>query len=278
MDVALIPPRGLENYALSSRFHLALALPSLLLRKPYTEMYKRASRLGDYVIVDNGAAEGESASTEDILAAAGALKAHEVVAPDAIQNSRVTIEMVMQFTHHLEVNTINSYQVMAVPQGTTWKHFTKCVNVFAEQERVGTVGIPRHMPTTVGQTAARIDLANWIQNKHPGRFEIHLLGANPVWLAEIRMASKYAPHIRSVDSSLPFNYAIAGYRLEEQLAKGHNHEVVRRDPTYFATDWANRINTALLRSNIQTFMKWAGNDNYSTPQSRAGSSETTRVS
>ena len=251
MHVALIPPRGLENYALRSNFHLTLAIPGLQSRKTYGGMYQRAVRLGDYVVLDNGAAEGQPATDEALFNMGKALQCNEVVLPDSMYESKQTVEAVARFLSNPNFVWDVVPKMMAVPQGTALRSFRYCINAFAEMPDIKVIGIPRHIIPTLDMKSARVDLANWIAENHPNRFEIHFLGMHPMWLGEIPATVKYAPHVRSVDSSLPFNYAIARKRLVG--AK----DIVMRPDFYFEEDWSRRISTKLVRDNIKTLMEWA---------------------
>lgn len=248
MLVGLIPPRGLENFALGSNFHLALALPDLMARKTYGHMYARAARLGDFVVLDNGAAEHALVDDADLMQAATIIGAAEVVAPDVIRDGKATIKRTKVF--------ITKYRpqvpLMAVPQGINLGELQSCVHNFAAVAEITTLGIPRHLIKTLNVKSARIDLANWIQEKYPDRFHLHMLGMEPTWLQEVRAAHKYAPHIRSIDSSLPFNYAMA------ELFIGATSQAIARPNGYLSRDWNGRVKPKLVRQNIEQLIDWAG--------------------
>lgn len=246
--VALIPPRGFENFALESNFHLALALPDLMARKTYGGMYARVSRLGDMVVMDNGAAEGSLVSDFDLLAATSKVAAHEVVAPDVLCNAEATVKRTRDFlaTSSSQLPT----NVMAVAQGSTIAEFRNCVDRFADMGQITTIGIPRHMITTLDKTPARIDFATWITSKHAERFQMHFLGTNPSWIKEVKAAAKYTA-VRSVDTSLPFNYALADVLLSM------TNEVIHRPTGYFTRRWEALGRPKLIRQNVETFMSWA---------------------
>lgn len=248
MQVGLIPPRGLENYALRSKFHLALAIPDLMSRRAYGGMYMRLARLGDFVVLDNGIAEGQPSPPESLMAQAATLGAQEVVAPDVMKDANATIKAVEDF---FKLERPARFQYMAVVQGEKVEDFFKCADVFASIESINTLGIPRHMLTTLNQKAARIDFAYVVDERYPGRFDLHLLGTNPMWIPEVKHAAKYSPFIRSVDTSMPFSYALAG----QDLALTTEH--ITRPDRYFDIDWPSKVDGPLIRSNIRTFMEWA---------------------
>lgn len=249
MKVGLIPPRGLEGLAQRSKFHLALAIPELLAYRPYGGMYLRLRKAGDFVVLDNGLAEGKPATPTDLMTHAAVMGASEVVLTDVMRDADATIKVVKAFFNGQEIPTQHRY--MAVAQGTKSEDYFRCVEEFSKLSHVKTVGLPRHMLETLGIKAVRIDLAHWIEDHYPNRFDIHLMGANPVWLPEVRNASKYAPFIRSVDTSMPFSYAIE----REDLALTTRQ--ITRPAKYFDIDWSYRVDGSLLRSNIQTLLGWA---------------------
>lgn len=251
MEAALIPARGLEIYALRSTFHLALAIPDALNNPYYVGAYRRAANRGDYIILDNGAAESQMAPDKQLIEASRLLRANEIVAPDVIKDGSATVLRTKGFCNQF-AQDLTGLKVMAVAQGSKLAGFRTCVDNFARVSKIKVVGIPRHAIDTLNSKAARIDLANWINEAYPLRFDIHFLGTNPKWLHEIKAAATYAPHVRSVDSALPFNYTIAHTKLAT------TNKSLTRHPRFFTYDWSRDVPANLLRDNIKTFMEWAG--------------------
>ena len=253
MKVGLIPPRGLEGYALESDFHLTLPIEETTTNREYMRVYGRAAARGDYIVLDNGAAEGAMVTTERLLEEARRFDADEIVAPDEMRNPTATTEAVRQFLSHLkrleETTEMPTYKVMAVAQGTKMRHFEECVEDFSSSSRIDVLGIPRHMLKTLWLTS-RCDLARWVEKEFPGRFEVHLLGANPLWMREISTVAREIPSVRSLDTSLPFTYALASIDLEQA-----RHQFMRVK-NYFTHDWF-RVDPSLVQKNIQTYLKWA---------------------
>jgi hypothetical protein len=60
--------------------------------------------------------------------------------------------------------------------------------------------------------------------------------------------------IRSVDSSLPFNYAIAGHYLDPN---GANKTEVKRPKDYFDINWFGKCDTNKVKFNTGAFLNWA---------------------
>lgn len=265
MKIALIPPKGLEGFALHSTFHLNLGLPALMKNPNYLNVYQRAKRGGDYIVMDNGIAEGHKATGSEILAAAALLCADEIVLPDVLYDHSKTLERVNFFLTNFKTQAreMGIKKMMAVAQGKSRQNLQHCINQYAEQSAITCIGIPRHLIQTTGSTSIRIDIANWIQSVHKGRFEIHLLGADPNARKEIRWAATYAEHIRSIDSSMPFNYALAGYPLD---GVGSIH----RPDAYFSRAWGTVSNVELVKHNIAVFKGWANGEQSGGEKASAG--------
>jgi hypothetical protein len=255
MLAALIPPRGLENYALASGIHLALAIPSLLKHAPYVGLYRRAKRLGNYVILDNGLAEGQAASPSYLLEVAKDLSVDEIVAPDMMTDTKGTLTGVRSFLSRHEA-AINGFNVMAVAQGRSMQEFRRCTKAYSDMPAITTLGVPRHMLTTLNSRSARIDFVQWlVKEEYTERFKIHLLGTNAWWTGETRAVAKYLGDVvRSIDSSLPFNYALADVYLNANFP---NPARIDRPHLYFERDWNTHCNLAKVKFNVGVFLSWA---------------------
>lgn len=250
MKLALIPPRGLENYIHLSSIQLALAH---IEHVEYLREYAIADRRRDFIILDNGIAEGvKDLTAKRLCVLASRFGADELVAPDVMNNGTKTLHAVEKFLDEVEQlpKTYKSLRIMAVAHSTSGdlEGAKGLVNYYADKPEIHTLGIPRCLMSEEHR-AVRIDLANWVYESLPGRFEIHLLGTNPLWPREVASAATYAPHIRSVDTSMPFNYTIARERLDVKKPA-----TVKRPPNYF--DVPRDIDPDLLRRNITAMFGW----------------------
>jgi hypothetical protein len=262
MKACLIPPRGLEGYALHSRFHLALALPELMRNTDYVTTYQRAARGNDYTILDNGEAEGARVSAKELFEAAQLIGASEIVLPDVIGEVDDTTKRTRGFLVRYE-EELGPYNLMGVAQGKNEAELQKCIEYYSKYAAITTIGIPRHIIRRMDKSTARVDLANWIKAEFENRFTIHLLGVDPYRLREIAWAAKYASHVRSIDSSLPFNYALMSAHLN------NGAPAITRPGRYFEKNWATVVTRDLVLANIGVFKGWA-NDTESGSGSRRG--------
>lgn len=244
--VALIPPRGLHGFAAYSDMHMTLATRACFTNDDYVEFYKNNKQ---FKILDNGANEGAVAPADVMFEYADMVGAHEIVLPDVMGNRDRTVNAVDRFldAHSMKVLT---RQCMAVVQASTMRMAMNTVKYWSQDPHITTIGIPRIYADQIGLINARIDLAREINRLLGDRFYIHFLGAVVAWPLEVKAIAKYAPFVRSIDTSMPFNFTIAGRRLEtEQRVK------VPRPVDYFTRDFGG-LDKTLLKDNIETYKGW----------------------
>jgi hypothetical protein len=250
MKVALIPPKGYFGVARDkSKYHLMLAQ----IKDPdYYRLYAYLDN-SHYIILDNGAAEGGSIGDDELLHAATMIGVDEIVVPDVIGDFKATIARGDEFILKFKDSSKASTNLMMVAQGQTQAEVKHCVDYYLVRFPDAAIGIPRHLLTTLGQPKARGEILNYIEHQfHNVVANVHLLGTNSMWPTEIEYLAKNYPWVRGIDSSMPFNYSIAGESLElTRYELAH----VDRPEDYFST--APDIDPELLESNVDTFMRWA---------------------
>lgn len=246
MKAALIPPKGYNNTVYRSGIHLALAQVG---DEDYRRTYLNIPR-GDYLILDNGAAEGEPVKDSELIDAAKYYGADEVVLPDVMCKGYDTLRRIRIFLE-LYGHLAEQVKFMAVVQGSSFTEVRNCIDTLIRDKRISVLGIPRHLISTLDSKGARARVLEYIQRFYgTERKEVHLLGTSPHHPTEIQFISKTYPWVRSVDSSLPYNYAIAGRRLADV-----GTEPVRRPEGYFTEE--REVDHELLMDNITTYLEWA---------------------
>jgi hypothetical protein len=243
MKAALIPAKGYYETALRSDYHLVLAQITDL---DYWRMYNWLSD-DHFIIVDNGAAEGGSVDDGDLLLRAAAVGADEVVVPDVMKDFKGTIERIDHFFAENETHQEDT-SYMLVAQGENFTEVMKAVDYYVTRYPAATIGLPRHLITTLGNMRARAYVLSAIAERY-GERPVHLLGVSANHLEEITWVSDRYPWVRGIDSSLPYNMAIEGVDLSEHTA------AVSRPDRYF--EEVREVNMDLLGRNIDTFMGWA---------------------
>jgi hypothetical protein len=248
VKAALIPPKGFYNSAVQSDYHLVLAQ---ITDPNYIDVYGNVPP-DNYIIMDNGAAEGATVRDSILLHRARVLGVDEIVVPDEIGDSEGTIARAHRFFGSMQKEPDwSKYKYMGVVQ-SKGDHggIMECIHAFAEMP-INVLGVPRHLVDY--DKYGRYNILSMIKGYgYHKRFEVHLLGTNPKWPSEISTIQEVHPWVRGVDSSLPYNFAIAGEKLS---AKFRDHRTIGRPEGYF--DRVPTINAELLQDNIDTFMRWA---------------------
>jgi hypothetical protein len=236
---------------LGTDYHLALpqvALESNLYQVTYAEL----SFAGDYIILDNGAAElGNPLPWDKIMEVSSFINPQELVLPDVYKDPEGTKKAVQaweDYDHRGDIGRLRDYKYMAVVAGATYQNCMKLVSWYANKPYINTLGIPRHFVNTIGMRA-RIQLAGMIHDLYGDRFELHMLGTNPTWMEELK-EFKGMHIVRGVDTSAPFNYAFHG----SYVNSGRHFS---RPTGYFELP-ASAFNTDVARTNIAIMKGWLG--------------------
>lgn len=249
MNLALIPPKGYESYVQRGSAVMVLAQIGLWqYEDEHTQMVKTNPTLPS--MIDNGANEGQTVTTQLLMERAARYGVREIVVPDELDSRDRTIQKARHFWTTL-VNSpyaYTSYDYMGVAQGSTKLEVETCIESFSKLGFVKTIGIPRRLIRRTGNSIIRIELARTIRQRYGNRFQIHFLGMSPHWLGEIAFATQEVPFVRSVDTSAPFVYAMEGKKIHRQA------EPIHRRPNYF--DDMQVINEDLLQDNIRVLKRW----------------------
>lgn len=254
MSVALIPPKGLEHHMWRSNTQMALA--HLMADEKYWKLVKEiASMPSNHVIMDNGANEHSMVPGHRLKFIGECIRC-ELVLPDNMGHAENTLELVKLY---LATSASVGVKYMAVVHGASMKDAQKLIGEYVEISKIKTLGLPRMFPQQTMNKSARLDLARWVVETYPDRFDIHLLGMNPVWVQEIKAAGKYyGDIIRSVDSSAPYNFAIQNLALDRDCK-----EIVRRPVSYYLEDWSEGkgLDMGLVKHNEEVLQRWASGTN-----------------
>lgn len=215
MKLALITaPNGfkiVEFYGLA--YHLVLA-QKVLEDPEYAAFYRNRHRIGHYIILDNGEAEGEKLDLPDLLLAARRVGADEIVMPDTQRDRRETVH---QF--YMACGEIPRRQRFAVPQGNSWSEWMECVYRMLSTG-VRTIGIAKlyedysggraHALRVLADMGAHLDV------------DIHLLGCYENPLVEVVRAQRMGIPIRGIDTAAPIAHAQCHPPIGMQDVKQHH--------------------------------------------------------
>ena len=243
MKLALIPP---DNLAETMQFsHYQLLLPQWLLgeHKNYERWARQRRDNGDFIILDNGEAEGKFFKPSRLLEIAEEFGASELVVPDALDNAKLTRERAEKFMASVSGN--NSIRFAGVIQGRTHDECREMLQFYTDMGGFSTIMLPRILLRAFGPKA------RWMLTLQiPIEFDVHWLGTQPGMLAELQdIPDVVKQRVRGVDTSAPFNYAYANVSVEDL------DTLVHRPGGYDKLTFNTR-QAWLTGANINTLQNW----------------------
>lgn len=248
MKAALIASSTLLNDVQPySQYHLTLSHKIIYDRK-YQKFYQERSKAGDYILLDNSAAEkhGRSIPLKDVVLAAILTKPSIVFLPDFMFDSVKTLEELENviLSPHLRFmrRTLPNTKIAAVVQGTDVEDWKMCFDVLNSLQGIDLLGIPMLTTHIFGSRWKALEAI-----KKKVKKPCHLLG---YWktapLDEIMIERQY-DFITGVDTSKPVRLALQGKGLDDWMNVG-------RDKSFIDSDH-NHVNKELLRQNCEEFVK-----------------------
>jgi hypothetical protein len=236
MKLALITdPKGFKVVEMFKMgYHLVLAA-EVLQSKAYRDFYREASERGQFILMDNGAAEKGTLSLSDLMKAAEAINADEIVLPDVMGDSAATFRA---STNPEVLDAVPPKMRAVVPQGNTVHEWWACANLLAGNMEFATLCIPKHAERFPGGRAGILKLVhklNWHTTYH-----IHLLGIWDDPWSEIASLREFRSWVRGIDTALPFALAQHGITLSSERIDHVSHT------------WGRKFDTALAYNNVNT--------------------------
>lgn len=246
MRLALIPPTSLLTASPNTNYHLML--PQLVGNWWYSSLFKfRGIDSEQYVILDNGAAEGCDVTPDVLMDCADKYRVDEVVMPDVMYDTLATSIKVIDFLKELQGRE-HTYKLGLVVTGRSETEAFEFALQMMDQygDKVDVLYLPRLL-VTKENPFTRIDLAQDLLDLFPYE-EIHFLGANSLFIREMQEAGKLGI-VRGMDTSAPFNYTFHGQKMDEESS-------CNRPEGYFDLH-ASKFDWHLLQYNIGLAQEWA---------------------
>jgi hypothetical protein len=211
MKLALITdPKGftvVNNLELS--YHLVLA--QYVRNDPkYADYYKDRKSTGDFIMLDNGAAENVKLDLHELRTASEILNPDEIILPDVLFDSEATFKA---STHPDVTTSIPAVKRAVVPQGNTFDEWISCAKRLITAIEFRTLCIPKHTERFEGGRVRILkEIESWKWHEH---YTVHLLGVWGSPIEEIRRNYEAAPWVRGIDTAAPFAWAQHGVDITE---------------------------------------------------------------
>lgn len=241
IEAATILPTKMLQFARKDQYHMSLA-QLIGVDAAYTEWYQNQVNSNKFVIMDNGAAEGEAPIAEELLIKYEILHPSEMVLPDTIFDMDDTIEKGLRALQVLDRKVDCTF--MAVPQGQTFEEWVDCARVMLFWP-IETIGVSKFCTPQYGPMARyRCVEALYKAMEETGiQVNIHLLGCweDPREIGQIQ--TKF--NVRGCDSIIAYAFAQAGRLLDMTTNERPNYHP-KFSTDSIESDW----NQDLLQANI----------------------------
>lgn len=180
----------------------------------YRSVIAKQKRRGDFIIVDNGAAEGEPADFRQLVITATKMGVDEIVLPDILRDSEGTLELSWQAAH-----LVPPKRRAFVPQGKTVDEWCACLAAAVNNGlEFATIMVPKHLEA---HPEGRIQALAFIgRMEYHLTYQIHLLGIWHHMYSEVKrihtaVRNGLVPEPRGLDTGAPVAQAQKGEPIKE---------------------------------------------------------------
>lgn len=139
----IAPPDHLEAFVSQepARVH-HVAAQRVLSDRAYQAFFRREAARGAEIIVDNGVFDlGHALPTPDLIAAACAVDAREIILPDVMRDGPATIKASEQAAHEIR-DLSDEFRLCAVVHGADDDEWLRCYDHFVSSGYVGAIALP----------------------------------------------------------------------------------------------------------------------------------------
>ena len=180
----------------------------------YRKFYAQfAQRKGTFVLMDNGAAEHQQLSNDELLECYDMIGPSEIVLPDTLCDANSTLAKMRGALDLFVEQEHLPYRIMAVPQGKTIGEWRRCAIEMVKDRRINTIGVSKFLQMVTGDAWARynaVEILGGLMNEYDRHdLEVHLLGCSEPLSVVYKIATTF-PFVRGCDSALGYLFAQAG--------------------------------------------------------------------
>ena len=219
-------------------YHLVLA-QYVREDQKYADFYEERSARGDFLMLDNGAAENTTLRLHELMHAAETVKPSEIVLPDVMMNKKATLAAGFD---EAVLRGIPERMRAVCPQGDSIDEWFECAHLFRDGMDFATMCVPKHLERFEGGRAAV--LQRMTDHYWHELYNIHLLGiwGNP--FTEVMSFKPYLKVVRGIDTALPFALAQNGLTLDWHTEEHVSHK------------WGGKFKKSLALPNAETLFNW----------------------
>jgi len=249
MRAALISPtQFLDQVQPFSDYHLLLT-HKVIYDAKYRDFYTQRSKAGDFIILDNSAAEkgARSMPLKNIVLAAVLVKPNVVVMPDYLFDSRRTLTELENAFRSPQLKfmrrVLPDVKLSAVVQGVDTDDWLECFDILnSTRNGIDILCVPMLTAQLFG---SRVEALEAIKRRV--KKPVHLLGFwHGIPLDEIKKEKEF-DFVIGIDTSKPVKLAVQGKTLDEWLLLERDKEFVDKRHTY--------VDSALLEANCVGFVE-----------------------
>lgn len=251
MRLARIVPPQWEGLFPTGPYRMALAHWVL----KYPQYVKQIRKGAEYILLDNGAFEGEQVDIAGLNKATELVGADEIVLPDVQGEPKETLQR-----SWAALGKVSATRVLFVPQGRTTKEWEDCLHSWLTKWKESTWGTAYTL--AIGVVALRKDKgtkprvgtrAGLITEVLATSLPFHILGVHsPSEFAKNGLPAARTADARGVDTSLPFALGAAGGLLTPKSAK-----IPLGDPEKYET--LPTHSRRLIHLNLRILTEWVEN-------------------
>lgn len=142
MKFAVIAPtKYLDQLSGQGEIQMCLAHEAVK-NEPYRTYFQKKKSEGQWVLIDNGAHEGERIVGQELVDLCAFVKPSCVIMPDVLDNYEDTRKDTLEFHENFGSKVLElGVDLMAVPQGKTYEEFLENYKTFSQLEGVKFIGV-----------------------------------------------------------------------------------------------------------------------------------------
>ena len=177
----------------------------------FGRILRNYKRWGYFLMLDNGTAEGQPLSHDELMEVWDFVRPDELVLPDVLEDRSGTLAATQLFLEGYG-DKVPVQKRVVVPQGETLDEWEDCLDAMASRFEFATIGVPKHLE---GKDGNRVEAVRFIEERgYHRKYHVHLLGCYEDPVLEIRRALAMGPWIRGIDTAAPIAYAQQGLDIQ----------------------------------------------------------------